>query len=204
MRRSRLKRSDYTFSTTASRTRSRDILRPRCSETTRRSPSSCCRSAPVRGPERGRLQPRGGPSEGHVLPRSMTPSCTAADAAGSSSAIFCHGIRKIIHVRRHGNSSVLSHLFAQGVVSGELLVKTTRNSARNSNVAGCRPTFAFLIRNRVPRPTSTRVVYGIVSKSQRPIELPFFSKVILRDARRRLMGYGYNVTLKKISRAAGP
>jgi len=45
------------------------------------------------------------------------------------------------------------------------------------------------------------VVYGIVIKSQRPIELPLFSKVCLRHARRRLIGYSYKVTLKKNNRS---
>ena len=44
---------------------------------------------------------------------------------GHSRIEFCDLLsrdRKIIHVKRYGNSSVLSHLFAQGVVSGELFI----------------------------------------------------------------------------------
>lgn len=122
---------------------------------------------------------------------------------GHSRIEFCDLLsrdKKIIHIKRYGNSSVLSHLFAQGVVSGELFIsdpefRTKLNAKLPADL-------------RLPDPQSRppadqyEVVYGIVSKSQRPIEMPFFSKVSLRNARRRLIGYGYKVTLKKISRSA--
>ena len=123
---------------------------------------------------------------------------------GHSKIEFCDLLsrdRKIIHVKRYGNSSVLSHLFAQGVVSGELFISDPEFRAKLNDKLP-----ADL---RLPDPQSRpvadqyEVVYGIVSKSQRPLELPFFSKVSLRNARRRLTGYGFNVTLKKICRGAG-
>ena len=124
---------------------------------------------------------------------------------GHSKIEFCDLLsidKKIIHVKRYGNSSVLSHLFAQGVVSGELFITD--------------PEFRTKLNAKLPldlrlpdpqsRPTADQyeVVYGIISKSQRRIELPFFSKVSLRNARRRLMGYGYKVTMKKITMNGHP
>jgi uncharacterized protein (TIGR04141 family) len=44
------------------------------------------------------------------------------------------------------------------------------------------------------------LVFAIISKSTNPLEIPFFSKVSLKNARRRLQGYGYKVTKKKIQR----
>ena len=43
------------------------------------------------------------------------------------------------------------------------------------------------------------VVFAIISKSKKPLDIPFFSKVSLRNARKRLEAYGYRVTKKKIS-----
>jgi uncharacterized protein (TIGR04141 family) len=118
---------------------------------------------------------------------------------GHSKIEFCDLLsqdKKIIHVKRYGNSSVLSHLFSQGVVSGELFISDPEFQLNSKLPAALR------LPDPQSRPAADQyeVVYGIVSKSQRPIELPFFSKVSLRNARRRLMGYGYKVTLKKISR----
>jgi uncharacterized protein (TIGR04141 family) len=124
---------------------------------------------------------------------------------GHSKIEFCDLLsqdKKIIHVKRYGNSSVLSHLFSQGVVSGELFISDPEFRTKlNAKLPA-----ALRLPDPQSRPAADQyeVVYGIVSKSQRPIELPFFSKVSLRNARRRLMGYGYKVTLKKISRDANP
>jgi hypothetical protein len=41
------------------------------------------------------------------------------------------------------------------------------------------------------------VVFAIISKSNNPLDIPFFSKVTLRNARRRLQGFGYKVTRKR-------
>jgi uncharacterized protein (TIGR04141 family) len=103
---------------------------------------------------------------------------------------------EIIHIKRYGGSSVLSHLFSQGLVSGEtfrgdegfrrsvdrLLPQTHKLRAAVRNVDASR----------------FEVVFGIVSKSPRPLNLPFFSKVNLRNAERRLSSYGYRVSLLKI------
>jgi len=124
---------------------------------------------------------------------------------GHSKIEFCDLLspdKQIIHVKRYGNSSVLSHLFAQGVVSGELFISDSEFRAKlNAKLPA-----ALRLLDPQTRPAAEQyeVVYGIMSKSQRPIDLPFFSKVSLRNARRRLMGYGYKVTLKKINRGAGP
>ena len=123
---------------------------------------------------------------------------------GHSKIEFCDLLsrdKKIIHVKRYGNSSVLSHLFAQGVVSGELFISDPEFRAKLNDKLP--PDLRLPDPQSRPAADQYEVVYGIVSKSQRPIELPFFSKVSLINARRRLIGYGYNVTLKKISRAAG-
>jgi len=122
---------------------------------------------------------------------------------GHSKIEFCDLLsrdKRIVHVKRYGNSSVLSHLFAQGVVSGELFISDPEFRAKlNAKLPA-----DLRITDPQSRPVADQyeIVYGIVSKSPRPLALPFFSKVSLRNARRRLRGYGYNVTIKKIHSGA--
>lgn len=97
---------------------------------------------------------------------------------------------KLIHVKKYGGSSVLSHLFMQGAVSGELLVgdgefraKLNRELPRG---------FKLVDPRRIrPNPSEYEIVFAIISGSANPLNIPFFSKVSLRSARRRLTSYGY-------------
>ncbi len=118
---------------------------------------------------------------------------------GHSKIEFCDLLtkeKKIIHVKRYGGSSHLSHLFSQGVVSGELFV-ADRGFRKKLNE---KLPNGYKLTDAVSRPNAQEyeVVYGIISKSNKSFDIPFFSKVSLRNARRRLEGYGYKVTIKKI------
>ncbi len=102
--------------------------------------------------------------------------------------------KQMIHVKRYGGSSSLSHLFQQGTVSAEFFASDSRfRSEVNQKLPEGR---------RVPEgeidPHNYEVVFLVVSKSDRPLKLPFFSKVTLRGAARRLKGYRYNVSLSKV------
>jgi uncharacterized protein (TIGR04141 family) len=121
---------------------------------------------------------------------------------GHNRVEFCDiftGDKRLIHVKKYGGSSVLSHLFMQGSVSGELLVsdgefraKLNRELPRGFKLADPR---------RIkPDPSEYEIVYAIISGSANPLNIPFFSKVSLRNARRRLASYGYSVTKKKIQK----
>ena len=122
-----------------------------------------------------------------------------AYGGGRSSIEFCDLAttdKKLIHIKRYGGSSQLSHLFAQGIVSGELFVQDEGfRKALNKKLPRGRK-----LANTRARPVASEyeVVFGIISKSQNALDLPFFSKVTLRNARRRLEAYGYTVTKKKI------
>jgi uncharacterized protein (TIGR04141 family) len=105
----------------------------------------------------------------------------------------------IIHVKRYGASSVLSHLFAQGMVSGELFAM---NEAFRSRVRVLLPRSHKELVNARGRPAQDayRVVFAVVSQqSGNDLSLPFFSRVHARNARRRLEGLGYRVALAKIA-----
>jgi uncharacterized protein (TIGR04141 family) len=117
---------------------------------------------------------------------------------------FCdlYGLDKeMVHVKRYTGSSELSHLFQQGVVSAELFSHE--------------PEFRKLVNDRLcdthkmadPEgkldATQYQVVYGIISKSKKDLSLPFFSKIVLRNAKRRLSELGYEIRIGKIARADG-
>ena len=119
---------------------------------------------------------------------------------GNNKIEFCDILtadKKLIHVKKYGGSSVLNHLFAQGVVSAELL-------------AGDED-FRFILNKKLPSghklknsktrpdPTGYEIVYAIITTYSRPLDIPFFSKVSLRNARKRLTTLGFPVTKKKIT-----
>jgi uncharacterized protein (TIGR04141 family) len=56
--------------------------------------------------------------------------------------------------------------------------------------------------DRRPREGEYTIIFGIITKSARPLVLPFFSRVNLRSARRQLASLGYTVQLARIQRCA--
>lgn len=120
---------------------------------------------------------------------------------GHSSIEFCDLLtpdKRIIHVKRYVSSGPLSHLFAQGVVSGELFASDPEFRAKlNAKLPD-----AYKLSDPSARPPigEYEVVYAIVSYSGGDLEIPFFSKVNLRSARNRLAICGYKIAIKKISK----
>lgn len=103
-----------------------------------------------------------------------------------------------IHIKPYSGSATLSHLFNQAVVSAELVMGDRDFVAKaNLKIKELTTNENFLINNH-SRPN---VVIAIISKynSDRP-PIPFFSKVALRYARRRLETYGCQVSIKNIMR----
>lgn len=120
---------------------------------------------------------------------------------GNSSIEFCDLYsmdKKIIHIKKYGGSSVLSHLFSQGVVSGELLVSDQEFRKKLKRLLP--QAYRATIPNVRPSPPTYEVIYGIIHDGLDPLDLPFFSKVSLRSARRRLESYGYTVSIKHIKK----
>ena len=103
----------------------------------------------------------------------------------------------MIHVKHYGGSSHLSYLFSQGAVAGELFV-ADRDFRRKVN-AKLPAKYRLKTPDERPRAEDYEIVFGIISDSAKPLDIPFFSKVTLKNAIRRLVGYGYKkVTLRKI------
>ena len=105
--------------------------------------------------------------------------------------------KKLIHVKRYSGSATLSHLFSQGTVSAQAIVGD--------------PAFRKEFNKRLANPHKLAdsqaridarewaVVYAVVSKHISKhtghLDLPFFSRVTLRNAARTLGAMGYEVGL---------
>lgn len=121
-------------------------------------------------------------------------------AKGQSPVEFCDLFTvdgDMVHVKRYGQSSVLSHLFAQGLVSGECF-RGDKNF--RALVNGLLPkSHRLTCVNDGPKPGQFRVVYAVVSDREGGLQVPFFSRLNLKNAARRLEMYGFRVAKAKIS-----
>lgn len=132
--------------------------------------------------------------------------CMDADnimyGGGMSKIEFCDVLapgKKVLHVKRFGGSSVLSHLFSQGNVSAELLAldQNFRSAVRAKLPHG----FKSVMPTASPIKTSEfKIIFAIIGKlnGAGKIELPFFSQVTLRRCYLQLTAYKYKVSLKFI------
>lgn len=112
---------------------------------------------------------------------------------------FCDLIKdhnNLIHVKYYRSSSTLSHLFAQGYVAAEAFVSDMQF---RENLNKKLPAPAKLT-NTKSRPQSShyKVVYAIATTKDIPKELPFFSKVTLKNATKTLRALDFNVELARI------
>lgn len=96
------------------------------------------------------------------------------------------------------SSAVLSHLFMQGIVSAELLIecKDYRKKIKNS----VKHKFSNFIDINNPKRDEITFVYAIAMKKDGRISnnLPFFSKISLRQSIKNLIKMGFNVKLIRI------
>ena len=110
--------------------------------------------------------------------------------------------RQLVHVKRKFASSALSHLFGQGYVSAELLIDSEAYRARvRDKIGGANPDFQRLFPEGDVVAADWEVVYAILGpwNGESPsAKLPFFSKVNLREFRRRLRRMGFKVTLARV------
>lgn len=106
---------------------------------------------------------------------------------------------ELIHIKQYSKSSVLSHLFAQGFVSAQLI--HTDDEFRAKVISKVAAPFASKFDPHTPPSHGTfKVVYGIISDAPGPdLRLPFFSQVNLNNTVRVLRGHGFKVELLKIN-----
>jgi uncharacterized protein (TIGR04141 family) len=106
--------------------------------------------------------------------------------------------KDIVHVKRYGQSKVFSHFFSQGAVSGELF--HTQTEFRRIVNEKLPDTHKLPDPRKVPDRDEYRIVFAIVSDVEGArLAIPFFSRLNLRAASNRLIGYGYRVAISKIS-----
>lgn len=100
--------------------------------------------------------------------------------------------KELIHVKKNGGSSNLSHLFNQAAVSGEALLDSKFRNAANERIEKCAFDDSFISNDY-------KVIFAIITKYdiERP-KIPFFSKVSIRYAIEGLVRKGYSVELKNI------
>ncbi|NSY37551.1 DUF6119 family protein [Leisingera sp. ANG59] len=124
---------------------------------------------------------------------------------GSSAVEFCDVFdadsNAFIHVKNYYGSSALSHLFAQGRVSGELFLNDRGFREKVKAEEGTHP----FDENVSPVATDYSIVFGIISESENDLNLPFFSKVNLKNEKRQLRAFGFrDVFVTKIQRQKAP
>lgn len=124
---------------------------------------------------------------------------TVRYGGGSSRIEFCDLYtrrREMVHVKRYGGSSSLSHLFAQGAVAARLFLSDQQFRRELDRLL---PASHRLRDTRSqPRASDYEVAYAIASKDRGPLLLPFFSRVTLRSTDQQVRNMGYRVTLTKI------
>ena len=82
------------------------------------------------------------------------------------------------------------------------MAKSSKRYASCMTPWNWRDTFLRIFNPLVRAANNCEVVFAVIGKSSNPLEIPFFSKVSLENARRRLQGYGYKVSKKRIRRVA--
>ncbi len=118
---------------------------------------------------------------------------------GRSRVEFCDlysNTKEIVHVKKYGGANLLSHLFSQALVSGQCFLY---DAAFRAGVNKLLPHgFKFANTNNQPIAKDYEICIAIMSKVKGPLELPFFSKVSLKQAVQSLRNIGYKVTKLKI------
>lgn len=103
---------------------------------------------------------------------------------------------EFVHVKLYRSSSTLSHLFSQGFVAAEAFIK---DSDFREKLNPKLP-ISIKLSNPALRPDPSRykIVYAIATNKNIPEELPFFSKVTLKNSLKTLRALNYNIELAKI------
>jgi len=112
--------------------------------------------------------------------------------------IFDRDRKNIVHIKKYSGSSVLSHLFAQGYVSAQLLLNDSEFKTKVENkireVSNSNYSFGDI--------ENYKVIFGIIAKPN-TFELPLFSKVNLNNIFMRIHSMrGYSPSIAFIPNQA--
>lgn len=112
---------------------------------------------------------------------------------------FCDLIKdnsEFVHVKYYRSSATLSHLFAQASVAAETFVRD--EEFREKLNPKLPPGVQSMNPRARPAVSRFKIVYAIVTTKRLPIELPFFSKVTLKNAVSTLRALGFDVHIARI------
>lgn len=112
---------------------------------------------------------------------------------------FCDLIRSgkdLIHVKYYRSSATLSHLFSQGEVSGETFIKD--EDFRNKLNAKLPESIRLADPSKKPNAQNYRVIFAIATSKNLPLDLPFFSKITLKNSFMTLDALNFKVAIAKI------
>lgn len=111
-----------------------------------------------------------------------------------------------LHIKKRGRSSTLSHLFAQGINSTEMLLHDQEYLEKAAAVVGkVDAKFIAAIPTKLQARKEIKVAYVVLSRSKRtdtPHGLPFFSLVSLQAAARHLMSAGVDVYVQQVKESS--
>jgi len=116
--------------------------------------------------------------------------------------------KHFIHVKKKSSSSTLSHLFAQGKISGEAFLSDRKfriGTRRNLTKEGKLP-LNLIPLNRKIKSSEYEIVYAFISNSNEDLisSLPFFSLLNLKQSFHSLSIMGYNISISKINVVTNP
>ena len=114
---------------------------------------------------------------------------------GRSKIEFCDlytSDKELIHVKKYGGSSVLSHLFQQGISSAELL---KRDSVFRAKVEKKLMSGFSINPDKNPEQNEFTIWYVIGTKYFIDPKLPLFSRIAFVNACQRLTMYGFTVRI---------
>ncbi|GAA0350594.1 hypothetical protein GCM10009092_13740 [Bowmanella denitrificans] len=112
---------------------------------------------------------------------------------------FCDLIKdssEFIHVKYYRSSATLSHLFSQGFVASEAFIgdadfrRRLNDKLPKSSKLSCT--------DSRPDPSKYKIVYAVATNRDIPKELPFFSKVTLKNALKTLKTLNFSVSISAI------
>ena len=95
-----------------------------------------------------------------------------------------------IHVKKYGSSSVLGHLFNQGIVSAHMFKENSAKKEINAQQIDKKNHNIDEVKN---------VIFAIISSNQdSELSIPLLAKIVLREAAENIRKLGYGVYLYKI------
>jgi uncharacterized protein (TIGR04141 family) len=111
-----------------------------------------------------------------------------------------------VHVKKRGRSSTLSHLFAQGINSAEMLLNDKEFLEKAAAAVGkVDAKFKSAIPTKLRAREDIKVAFVVLSRSKRtdtPHGLPFFSLVSLQAAAQHLQAAGVDVYVQQIKESS--